>query len=83
MFEKAVEMSPNDEWFVGNLADAYRWSGREDQARSTYDKAIALAYKQLQVNPDDTSTMGGMALYYAKNGDSTPGPPIYPSRARY
>jgi serine/threonine protein kinase/tetratricopeptide (TPR) repeat protein len=71
MFEKAVEMSPNDEWFVGNLADAYRWSGHEDQARSTYDKAIALAYKQLQVNPHDASTMGGIALYYAKKGDST------------
>ena len=71
MFEKAVEMSPNDEWFVGNLADAYRWSGHEDQARSTYDKAIGLAYKQLQVNPHDASTMGGIALYYAKKGDST------------
>ena len=70
IFEKAVEMSPNDEWFVGNLADAYRWSGRQDQARSTYDKAIALAYKQLQVNPHDASTMGGIALYYAKKGDS-------------
>jgi len=71
MFERAVEMSPNDEWFVGNLADAYRWSGHEDQARSTYDKAIGLAYKQLQVNPQDASTMGGIALYYAKKGDST------------
>jgi serine/threonine protein kinase/tetratricopeptide (TPR) repeat protein len=71
MFEKAVEISPNDEWFVGNLADAYRWAGHYDQARSTYDKAIPLAYKELQVNPHDASTMGGMALYYAKMGDST------------
>ena len=71
MFEKAVEMSPNDEWFVGNLADAYRWSGRADQAQATYDKAIGLAYKELQVNPHKTETMGGLALYYAKKGDST------------
>jgi serine/threonine protein kinase/tetratricopeptide (TPR) repeat protein len=71
MFEKAVEMSPNDEWFVGNLADAYRWSGRADQAQSTYDKAIGLAYKELQVNPHSAKTMGGLALYYAKKGDST------------
>jgi tetratricopeptide (TPR) repeat protein len=71
MFEKAVEMSPNDEWFVGNLADAYRWSGHDDQARSTYNKAIGLAYKELQVNPHNASTMGGLALYYAKKGDST------------
>jgi tetratricopeptide (TPR) repeat protein len=71
MFEKAVEMSPKDEWFVGNLADAYRWSGRADQAQTTYDKAIGLAYKELQVNPHKTETMGGLALYYAKKGDST------------
>ena len=70
MFEKAVAMSPNDEWFVGNLADAYRWTGHKEQARTTYDKAIALAYKELQVNPHNASTMGGLALYYAKKGDS-------------
>jgi eukaryotic-like serine/threonine-protein kinase len=71
MFEKAVEMSPDDQWFVGNLADAYRWSGHDDQAQSTYDKAIGLAYKELQVNPHNASVMGGLALYYAKKGDST------------
>jgi len=71
IFEKAVEMSPNGEWFVGNLADAYRWSGRADQAQSTYDKAIGLAYKELQVNPFEANTMGHLALYYAKKGDST------------
>jgi tetratricopeptide (TPR) repeat protein len=71
IFEKAVEMSPNEERFVGNLADAYRWSGRADQAQSTYDKAIGLAYKELQVNPFEANTMGHLALYYAKKGDST------------
>ena len=71
MFEKAAAMSPNDQWFVGNLADAYRWSGRTDEARSTYDKAIGLAYKELQVNPHSASTMGSLSLYYAKKGDST------------
>ena len=30
-----------------------------------------MAYKQLQVNPRDAQTMGLMALYYAKKGDST------------
>jgi serine/threonine protein kinase/tetratricopeptide (TPR) repeat protein len=70
MFEKAVEMSPNDESFVGNLADAYRWSGQRDKANATYDRAIALAFKQLEVNPRDSETMGDLALYYAKKGNS-------------
>jgi tetratricopeptide (TPR) repeat protein len=69
-FEKAQEMSPGDETVAGNLADAYRWAGQKDKANANYDKAIALAYKQLQVNPRDATTMGHMALYYAKKGDT-------------
>jgi serine/threonine protein kinase/tetratricopeptide (TPR) repeat protein len=71
MFEKAVEMNPNYELAVGNLADGYRWSGRKQEAIATYGKAIALAYKDLQVNPRAASTMADLALYYAKKGDST------------
>jgi eukaryotic-like serine/threonine-protein kinase len=70
MFEKAVELSPNDESLTGNLADAYRWAGQRDRAASTYGKAIALAYKELAVNPRNSDTMGSLALYYAKKGDN-------------
>jgi serine/threonine protein kinase/tetratricopeptide (TPR) repeat protein len=69
MFEKAVEINPKDEALTGNLADAYRWSGRTQQAVSTYEKAIALAYQELQVNPRAAGTVGDLALYYAKKGD--------------
>jgi tetratricopeptide (TPR) repeat protein len=69
MFEKAVEMSPEDETNAGNLADGYRLAGNTAKAQATYDKAIALAYKELRVNPRDASVTGRMALYYAKNGD--------------
>ena len=68
MFEKAVQMSPNEEQFTGNLADAYRWSGQREKANTTYDKAIALAYKDLAVNPRNSDTLGSLALYYAKKG---------------
>jgi len=71
MFEKAVQANPNQEWLVGNLADAYRWSGHADKAQSTYDKAIALGYKELQVNPRRADVMADMALYYAKKGNAT------------
>lgn len=70
MFEKAVELNPNEQIAVGNLADAYRWSGRTDQAKTAYDKAISLAYKELQVNPRNTTALEYLALYYAKKGET-------------
>jgi tetratricopeptide (TPR) repeat protein len=69
MFEKAVEMSPNQEVTMGNLADSYRWSGDREKANATYDKAIALAFQELQVNPRDINALQDLALYYAKKGD--------------
>jgi tetratricopeptide (TPR) repeat protein len=71
MFEKAVQTNPNQEWVVGNLADAYRWSGHPEKARTTYDQAIALGYKELQINPRNAEVMADMALYYAKKGNPT------------
>lgn len=71
MFEKAVELNPNDQLFMGNLADSYRWSGQRDKANATYDKAIALAYKELEVNPKSTDALEGLALYYGKKGDAS------------
>ncbi|MGH9746175.1 MAG: protein kinase domain-containing protein [Candidatus Acidiferrales bacterium] len=68
--EKAVELGPNQEMAVGNLADAYRYSGQKDKAIANYDKAIALTFKDLQVNPQSTEAMGDLATYYAKKGDS-------------
>jgi len=69
MFEKAVEMAPDNETYLGNLGDAYRWSGHSDKAMAAYDKAISKAFQALQVNPRDASTMGDVAVYYARKGD--------------
>jgi len=68
MFEKAVQLKPTDQLFVGNLGDAYRWSGQSEKANDAYDKAIELALNALKVNPRDAATMGYLALYYAKRG---------------
>ncbi len=70
MFEKAVEMNQNDPMLMGNLADAYRWSNQLEKANSTYDRAIALAFKQLQVNPRDANVLDELGLYYGKKGDA-------------
>jgi tetratricopeptide (TPR) repeat protein len=71
MFEKAVELNPNDGMLTGNLADAYRWSGQIDKADASYDRAIALAFKELQVNPRAANVMDELGLYYAKKGNPT------------
>jgi tetratricopeptide (TPR) repeat protein len=68
-FEKAVQLNPSDETMMGNLADGYRAAGQMEQAKATYDKAIALAFKALRVNPRSATTMGSLALYFAKKGD--------------
>jgi serine/threonine protein kinase/tetratricopeptide (TPR) repeat protein len=71
MYEKAVEMTPNDEQLLGNLGDSYRWSGHSDQATVAYGKAISLAFQELQVNPRSATIMGDLGLLYAKKGDAT------------
>jgi eukaryotic-like serine/threonine-protein kinase len=70
MYEKAVEMTPNNEELLGNLGDSYRWSGHSDQAAAAYSKAISLAFQELQVNPRSASIMGDLGLLYAKKGDA-------------
>ena len=67
-FEKAVELSPNEEQFVGNLADGYRWAGLKEKATVTYNRAIELALKQLGVNPRNAAVRGHIGLYYVKKG---------------
>ena len=71
MLEKAVQMNPNQESAVGNLADAYRQNQQWEKAQATYDRAIELTYQQLEVNPQDASALGDLAVYYAKKGGTT------------
>ena len=70
MYQKAVELSPRDEELMGDLADAYRAAGQKEQSNTAYDKAIQLAFQQLQVNPKLASVTSHLALYYAKKGDA-------------
>jgi eukaryotic-like serine/threonine-protein kinase len=71
MFEKAAALNPNDTFTVVNLADAYRGSGQQDKARTTYQQAIAVGFKELQTNPQDAEVRAEMALAYAKIGNAS------------
>ena len=70
MFEKAVELNPNDTLTAVNLADSYRFSGQKDKAQAAYQKAVALGYKELQTNPQNSDVMAQVALSYANLGDA-------------
>ena len=68
-FEKAAELNPNDAITAGNLADGLRWAGERQRSMATYERALTLAYKELQVNPRDATTLAMVALYHAKSGN--------------
>jgi len=68
-YEKAVQLVPTSDMFVGNLAEAYDLVGQKDRARATFEQAISLAYKDLRVNPRDAGTKGRLGLWYGKKGD--------------
>ena len=70
MFEKAVGLMGNNARFRLFLADAYRWSGQKAKASATYEQAISIAYKSVQVNPQDSEALGYLAICYAKQGDA-------------
>ena len=69
MFEQATALNPNDAITMGNLADGLRWAGQRDRSIATYGTALTLAFKELQVNPKDTTTLAMVAQYYAKSGN--------------
>jgi len=61
-------MDPTDLVLVGNLADEYRQAKLKEKAQEAYDRAIQLAYRQLQINPRDAKTLGNLSLYHAREG---------------
>ena len=67
--EKAVELDPTTHENIAGLADAYLQLGQRDKAMASYEAAIKLALKAYQVNNRDATTLGALALYYAKKSD--------------
>ncbi|MEM6457423.1 MAG: protein kinase, partial [Acidobacteriota bacterium] len=68
-FERALDTGTltHDSQTWANLADAYRWlPGREDDARSTYRRAIQLARRDLDADPDNLTQRSRLAQYLAK-----------------
>jgi serine/threonine-protein kinase len=65
-YEKALALDKRKYDVWGNLGDAYYWaSGQKAKAEGAYRRAIALAQKQLSINPRDPSLLVYLAGYHA------------------
>ena len=62
LLEKAVDMEPYSEAYVGSLAHGYRWIGADAQARLAYEKATQLALQDTR-NSDSGRLLADLGLY--------------------
>lgn len=72
-YEKSLEVDRGAHLptYWANLGDAYRQiSGRDQDARQTFRRAVALAREQLGDEPPAPDARSRMALYLAKAGDA-------------
>ena len=69
-YREATELVPTDERAWGALADALRWiPGKSDEAEGAYAQAIALAEKQVSLQPRDAELRSRLSMYRAYSGD--------------
>ena len=73
-FEQALALNDRDYRIWGNLGSAYKWAGQPEKSRAAYLKAVALAERELGVNPRDGEVLLDLANYHADLKD--------PARAR-
>lgn len=67
MFEKAVELAPEDYRMYGNLGDALiMLEDAQQQAQDRYRQATELAIAELEINPGDAATYALLAFYWAR-----------------
>ncbi len=72
MYHEALNLNNNDYLMWGNLASAQHWiQGKRNESIENYKKAISIAEKQLEVNPNDPDVISNLAGYYGDINDST------------
>jgi tetratricopeptide (TPR) repeat protein len=66
-FETATQLMPSKYLYWSNLGDALRWSAnRRAEATAAYNQAIALARKELALNPREAAARATLAVCLAK-----------------
>lgn len=67
--EQAVRLAPEVHWLSGNLAASYRFStDHQAKAVATYERAVDLARRHLEVNPKDGDAWADLSLYLVNLG---------------
>lgn len=69
-FEQAYRMAPGEFSAAGNLARAYYWSGRRNEAGAQYRAAIAAANAALRVDRKNYEASLMLAPYHAMLGET-------------
>jgi len=70
MFERAVELAPDDCQLAGNLATAYHWGGDRTRAAPAIRRAIEVCEASLAAAPDDPLLMAALAGYHGMLGEN-------------
>jgi serine/threonine-protein kinase len=66
----SLKLDPSDPLSWGVFGDALYWTpGRRGEAANAYQRAITLFRSKLEVNSDDTESLGFIAVYSAMMGD--------------
>ena len=70
MYDKAIEMAPDQFLYWGTLGETYRqipdaWN----QAEAAYRRAFELGEAMLVINPDDVEVLSNLAPFYAGAGN--------------
>jgi tetratricopeptide (TPR) repeat protein/tRNA A-37 threonylcarbamoyl transferase component Bud32 len=68
LLEQAVKTPGADSTHWSNLARAYRWTNRRDQARATYAVALRVARSETSVNPRNARIRSNLACMLAETG---------------
>jgi Flp pilus assembly protein TadD len=67
-YQKAIELSPEEAMYYGNLGDAYRQLGRRNDAEREYAHAIERERAVLEVNSEDIEARAGLGMFLAGSG---------------
>jgi TolB-like protein/DNA-binding winged helix-turn-helix (wHTH) protein/predicted Zn-dependent protease len=70
MYERALELAPEDPRVWGNLGNARaNVPGQEQQALQAFREAVRFGEARLAINPHDADTSSRLAYFYAALGD--------------
>ena len=68
-YRAAARLTGFDQNIWGNLGDAYWQLGQRDQALAAYRRAVELASRDLEKQPNDPATLSQLGYYHGRLGD--------------